>query len=105
LWEIISLAIDRQKHKPAFNKLVAETRWECWKDICNVVIGRQPFRKPIFMLVRNTVLVVKTLLYRTTNVKKEAKMHVDNQVLLTLVLQHSGGSSFGPPALLVEIVA
>jgi hypothetical protein len=64
-------------------------------DRCNMAFGRQPFRKPAFMLVRNTVLVVEALLYRTTSSKKAAKLLSDNQVLLGLVSQFIRSSSFG----------
>jgi hypothetical protein len=86
LWEILALAIDRQKRKPAFTILVAETLWECWRDRCNAVFGTQLSRKPAFKLVQKSVLVVEALLYRTTNLTKQVKLAVENQVLLALVL-------------------
>jgi hypothetical protein len=96
LWEILELAVDWQKRKPAFFILVAETLWECWKDRCNAVFERQTSRKPALMVIRNTVLIVEALLYRTTNKKKAAEMQMDNQVLLRLISEHIGSSAIIP---------
>jgi hypothetical protein len=87
LWEILSLAIERQNCKPAFMVLVAKTLWECWQDRCKMAFGRQPFEKPAFILVRNMALIIKALLYKTTNSKKVAKLQTDIQLLVTLVPQ------------------
>jgi hypothetical protein len=96
LWDILCLAIDRQKRYPAFTILVSETVWQCWVERNNFIFREQSYRKPVFKLVRNACLTIEALLYQTSNAKKASKLLADKQILFSLVSDYVTGTSFVP---------